>query len=65
MSHIKPMAAVAIIALLAACSQQTAFTDPTAPARALPGRFAPYVGPGNGWSGPTVTLYTPSAGGEG
>jgi hypothetical protein len=65
MSHIKPVAAVAILVLLAACSQQDASTGPTARATALPGRFAPYVGPGNGWGGPTVILYTPSAGGEG
>ena len=65
MSHIKPMAAVAIIALLAACSQQTAVTGPTARATALPGRFAPYIGPGDGWGRPTVSLYTPSWGGEG
>jgi hypothetical protein len=66
MSHIKSMAAVAIIALLAACSQQDAFTGPTARATALPGQFAPYVGPGQGWGGPTVSLYTPSwGGGEG
>ena len=57
--------AVAIIVLLAACSQQDAFTDPTARATALPGRFAPYVGPDRGWGGPTVSLYTPSAGGRG
>jgi hypothetical protein len=65
MSHIKPMAAVAIIVLLAACGQQDAFTGPTAHATALPGRFAPYIGPGEGWGGPTVSLYTPSWGGEG
>jgi hypothetical protein len=59
------MAAVAIIVLLAACSQQVAFTDSTARATALSGRFAPYVGPGKGWGGPTVSLYTPSAGGRG
>jgi len=59
------MAAVAIIVLLAACSQQPAFTDPAARAAALPGRFAPYIGLGNGWGGPTVSLYTPSAGGRG
>jgi hypothetical protein len=65
MSHIKSMPAVAIIVLLAACSHQDAFTGPTAPATALPGRFAPYVGPGKGWGGPIVSLYTPSAGGRG
>jgi hypothetical protein len=65
MSQLRPMAAVAIIVLLAACSQQGAFTGPTAHATALPGRFAPYVAPGDGRGGPTVILYTPSAGGEG
>jgi len=65
MSHIKSMAAVAIIVLLAACSRQDAFTGPPDRATALPGRFAPYVGPGEGGGGPTVSLYTPSWGGEG
>jgi hypothetical protein len=63
MSYIKSMAAVAIIVLLAGCGQQDAFTDPTSRATALPGTFAPYIGPGEGWGGPTVSLYTPSAGG--
>jgi hypothetical protein len=65
MSHVSSMTAVVIIVLLAACGQQVAFTDPAARATALPGRFAPYVGPGKGWGGPTVSLYTPSAGGRG
>src|SRR5271168_3360978 len=55
MSLIKSTAAVAIIVLLAACNEQVAFTDPTPRATALPGRFAPYVGPGKGWGGPTVS----------
>jgi hypothetical protein len=65
MSHVRSLAALAIGVLLAACGQHDAFTDPAARATALPGRFAPYVGPGEGWGGPTVSLYTPSWGGEG
>ncbi len=65
MSQIKSMAAAAIVVLLAACGQQDVYTDPTARSTALPGRYAPYVGPGEGWGGPTVSLYTPSWGGEG
>jgi hypothetical protein len=61
MSQVKSIAAAAIVALLAACGQYDAYTEPAARAAALPGRFAPYVGPGNGWGGPTVSLYTPSA----
>ena len=59
------MAAVGIIVLLAACNQQAAFTGPTTRATALPGQFAPYVGPAEGWGGPTVSLYTPGDGGAG
>lgn len=65
MSHVRSLAAVAIVVLVAGCSQQGAVTGPTPRATALPGRFAPYVGPGEGWGGPTVSLYTPSWGGEG
>ena len=61
MNQIKSLAAVAVVALLAACGQYDAYTDPTARGTALPGQFAPYVGPGNGWGGPIVSLYTPSA----
>jgi hypothetical protein len=61
MSQIKSMTAVAIVALLAGCGQYDAYTGPTARATALPGQFAPYVGPGQGWGGPTVSLYAPSA----
>jgi hypothetical protein len=65
MRQIKSMAVLAVIALLAACSQQDAYTGPTDHATAAPGRFAPYVGPGEGWGGRTVSLFTPSLGGEG
>ena len=65
MSHVRSLAAVAIVVLVAGCGQYDAYTDPAARATALPGRYAPYVGPGDGWGGPTVSLYTPSWGGRG